>query len=362
MASPYVLLNRAIWNDDDFRQLTVEQQQMYLLLWTAPKGSHAGVNDWRPDKIAARSLDLTPARVEDVAAVLIEKHFIVVDTDTEEVLIRSYTRFDRTLENIKHAVSFTKAYAEVESPTLRAVIAYEVGKIQRLSPGLACWSDRRLQAVLSDPATSAKALPMPMGLGMGKATAKADPMPMVKGSRRGMPTTATTTSTATPTVESDVDEPVTAPAAAAAAESDRFDEFWSAYPRTVAKKPARNAFAKALKRASADQIIAGARQYATQVAGKELQYVAHPATWLNGDRWTDGNEIAEQQQAADDARFRAEVEAQAKSPFGAWMENPPDGLTVAQEYAWDQEYRQRLRAKAEKYVREKWDARAAVAS
>ncbi|MEU4640854.1 hypothetical protein [Micromonospora sp. NPDC023814] len=65
-----------------------------------------------------------------------------------------------------------------------------------------------------------------------------------------------------------------------------FEKFWTAYPRHEAKAAARKAWDKAIKRATPDAITAGAARYRDQ-PGREPQYTAHAATWLNADRWTD---------------------------------------------------------------------------
>lgn len=67
---------------------------------------------------------------------------------------------------------------------------------------------------------------------------------------------------------------------------DLFDEFWKVYPAKKGKIAAKKAWAKALKSAAADHIIAGAMVYRTDsrvLAG----YVKDPATWLNGGHWDD---------------------------------------------------------------------------
>lgn len=66
-----------------------------------------------------------------------------------------------------------------------------------------------------------------------------------------------------------------------------FDLFWRAYPRRVAKGRAVTAWRLALRKAQADQIIEAARRYASANAGKDIQYIAHPASWLNAERWLD---------------------------------------------------------------------------
>ena len=65
-----------------------------------------------------------------------------------------------------------------------------------------------------------------------------------------------------------------------------FDRFWKSYPRKVSKKTAQKAFAKALKVASADEII---RAVEEQRGGldRDQQFIPHAATWLNAERWTD---------------------------------------------------------------------------
>lgn len=65
-----------------------------------------------------------------------------------------------------------------------------------------------------------------------------------------------------------------------------FDAFWRAYPRKESKGAARRAWDKAVRRARAEDVIAGAQRYAAD-PNREPQYTAHAATWLNADRWTD---------------------------------------------------------------------------
>lgn len=70
---------------------------------------------------------------------------------------------------------------------------------------------------------------------------------------------------------------------------DRFDEFWQSYPRKTNKKAARTAWAKALRTFDADTLISEARRWAGlwDNAGVDRQYIPHPSTWLNGERWED---------------------------------------------------------------------------
>ena len=75
--------------------------------------------------------------------------------------------------------------------------------------------------------------------------------------------------------------------------SDRFDEFWDAYPRKVGKKKARAKFAAAVKAAGdVQRVIDGARRLAAdpnlpERSDPDWRFVPHPTTWLNEGRWDD---------------------------------------------------------------------------
>lgn len=68
-----------------------------------------------------------------------------------------------------------------------------------------------------------------------------------------------------------------------------FTRFWETYPRKVGKGHAKKAWAKALKDgADPEEIIAGAERFRLDpTRSRDPQYIAHPSTWLNGERWKD---------------------------------------------------------------------------
>lgn len=78
----------------------------------------------------------------------------------------------------------------------------------------------------------------------------------------------------------------------ASAGSDRFNDFWLAYPKKDAKGQAVKAWRAALKKTDAQTIIDGLAARAHQWAGTERQFIPLPATWLNGERWADELEPA----------------------------------------------------------------------
>lgn len=73
---------------------------------------------------------------------------------------------------------------------------------------------------------------------------------------------------------------------------DYQEQFWDVYPRRVAKKAAMKALDRVRKGSEVpfEVLISAVKIYARAVAGKDVQYVAHPATWLNAGRWDDAPE------------------------------------------------------------------------
>jgi hypothetical protein len=63
-----------------------------------------------------------------------------------------------------------------------------------------------------------------------------------------------------------------------------FDKWWEAYPKKVAKGAARKAYRSALRKTTAEELLSTLRSYDFPA---ESRFVPHPATWLNGECWTD---------------------------------------------------------------------------
>jgi len=71
--------------------------------------------------------------------------------------------------------------------------------------------------------------------------------------------------------------------------TSRFDEFWDAYGKKVGRKKAEQKWAIALRKVTADNLIAAAASYVEgqKRAGKFPEFTKDPATWLNGEHWND---------------------------------------------------------------------------
>ena len=73
-----------------------------------------------------------------------------------------------------------------------------------------------------------------------------------------------------------------------------FDQFYTQYPKRVAKKDAEKAWAKLSveERAKALEALPTHIRY-WEAKGTEKQFIPYPATWLNGARFEDELDLAE---------------------------------------------------------------------
>ena len=66
-----------------------------------------------------------------------------------------------------------------------------------------------------------------------------------------------------------------------------FANFWSLYPRKVARKAAERAWSR-VARSDYPALFSGLILWRKEWLRRgEIEYIPHAATWLNGERWTD---------------------------------------------------------------------------
>lgn len=157
MARDFARFNIAIWQDPDWRALPPPAQHLYTLLWMHPDLSYCGVLDWRPGRLVNFAQGWTADDIRTVARCLEARHFIVTDDVSEEVLLRSWVRFDGLLKQPRLSVSFANAYASVASNEVREVIIHELRKVHQLEPQLTAWANPRVASMLDLPSTDPKA-------------------------------------------------------------------------------------------------------------------------------------------------------------------------------------------------------------
>lgn len=97
--------------------------------------------------------------------------------------------------------------------------------------------------------------------------------------------------------------------------SPAFEDFWNLYPRKVAKQNAVKAWRKIGaddSQAIIDSIMANVRERINgEWKGKDVQYIPHPATYLNQRRWEDEPAAA----ATDDDDYRPTIQEMLNRKF-----------------------------------------------
>lgn len=138
MSRKYANILTAIWRNEDFRNLTREEQLGYLQLATQPDISAAGVLALNATRWADQSRDTTAAMVIGVLTQLQTKRFIAFDTTTEELLVRSFVRWDGGYTNSKRLPVIERAARDVLSPLIVRTLAAEFARLglDRLSDSL----------------------------------------------------------------------------------------------------------------------------------------------------------------------------------------------------------------------------------
>jgi hypothetical protein len=88
--------------------------------------------------------------------------------------------------------------------------------------------------------------------------------------------------------ETETDKNILQPSAESDWPPDYAVRFWEVYPRRRGKGAAMKALLKVRKTGLLwETLITGVKKYRGWAATKEIQYVKHPATWLNKECWDD---------------------------------------------------------------------------
>lgn len=172
-------INLGIWGDDDYRGLTPAEQHLYFVLWTHPDLSYCGSGDWHPGRLASLAEGWTRSQVEFAAAGLSHKLFVLVDTDTDEFLLRSWIKHDGLWRTPNMAVSVANARAALASRTLRGVVVHEMRKIRDRNTQSGSWKRAAVVSMLEqsaiDPADLDPFNPGPNGGGNPGSNPTANP-------------------------------------------------------------------------------------------------------------------------------------------------------------------------------------------
>lgn len=341
----------SIWNDEAFLVLSPREQRMYFFLLSQRDLSFCGVLGLRMRRWARSARGLTAAQVEEDLEGLTQpfrqglaegcseepgRPLVVVDEDTEEVFVRSLIRHDGIWKIPNLLKAAREAATLVES---RTILAELLAELRRLPVEES--ESKQVRAILGDfiadletalgkgsgtpppnPSGNPSENPKPnpsangsQGKREGNGSSDRDPLTPETLHPKNSPSPATPArdtqgSTTEPSSEELPGMPSVPkkpkPPEPGSDDDPEWLKFWSGWPKKTGKAAARKAWAKAVKKAAPFVIIAGAERYRELVTyeRREQRFIKDPATWLNGEHWTDEINLSQRQSTGTDGPFQ----------------------------------------------------------
>lgn len=319
MARGHGRISSSIWEDSDFLALTQQQQRLYLFLISQPNLNHAGLLPLTLRRWARKSKGLTARELEDHLDSLAVQQFIVLDEDTEELLIRTFVRNDGVWRMPKVMGAMVSGAMEIESHALRRALVAEMDRIplDQLSdeptkarsgegPSVRAQVSEHIAAlrkafahVTSGPTETPSATPSATpsqtpsqppteegAEGSTRAHAGASrahspaPAPAPNPSP-GEEDSSAPADAGHGSLDGDLLFDANGEAPAPREDNSDFGAFWLVYPKRRDKQDALKAWTAAIK-AGADpqRMITRATEYARERAGQDPKFTKYPATWI----------------------------------------------------------------------------------
>ncbi|UGL61924.1 helix-turn-helix DNA binding domain protein [Arthrobacter phage EastWest] len=136
----YGKIKLSVWSDPEWRELSHTAQWLYWALVGSEKLSACGALEWRPKLFAALSPTITREGVEAALDELRAAKYVVLDEETDELLLRSFVRNDDVVHNKNMMVAVVKAWRMLYSLKLRGVVIHELMRLQQENPQYAAWA------------------------------------------------------------------------------------------------------------------------------------------------------------------------------------------------------------------------------
>jgi hypothetical protein len=130
MARTEARLMVSIWEDPDFLALSATAQRLFMFLISQPDLAHDGVIPLRERRWSKKAAGMTAAQVAADLDELSATRFVVVDEDTEELLVRSFIRRDKVYRQPNVLRSARDHLSTVSSAAIRDSVGAELARIQ----------------------------------------------------------------------------------------------------------------------------------------------------------------------------------------------------------------------------------------
>ncbi|MFN2636836.1 MAG: hypothetical protein ABR585_07415 [Gemmatimonadaceae bacterium] len=309
MAGSYAKIFNEIWADPDFRSLTRGQQWLFFALISQPELNFAGVVTTTDRRLTGCAEGFTVAELRDDLTALHARRYIVFDEEHDEILVRSYVRWDGAWRTPNVLTSIIRAATSIRSAAIRATLAGEFGRlalnelsgkraeemresvvrvIETLTPRVPVRVSRTVSACVTEPFQEGISEPFPQPIAQPTVVVAVVVEEVEDRTSVSLPQDPSPP----PEPESDgflLDVPTKKPKPECGSDEDPdFAAFWSAYPNKTGKPSGRAAWRKAMKaKVDPKLIIKAAETFRDNPERRRRakQFTPHPATWLNDERY-----------------------------------------------------------------------------
>lgn len=139
MAREFARIKVNIWRDEEFCALPMAGKLLYLALVSAPKLTWCGSLDYSPKQLARIDAEMSPARLDLTLEHLVDRQYILLDTDTDELAVRSYMRHDEVLRQPNVSRAAARSLRSVVSDAVRDGLLVELRRLYDEDPGAKGW-------------------------------------------------------------------------------------------------------------------------------------------------------------------------------------------------------------------------------
>lgn len=139
MAGKYGKIYKSVWDDPDFRSLSMEAQNLYWMLNSSKQTTFAGIVPLAPARFMDLANNLTEKKFTSALRELERKKYVLVDKKSLEIMVRTYIKWDESLRNRNLATAVGRAIEQIFSKKLRAALAEELAALMSENGDLIGW-------------------------------------------------------------------------------------------------------------------------------------------------------------------------------------------------------------------------------
>lgn len=129
MARNYATSSTAVWRQDGWRALRMDEQHVHMMLGSQPNITAVGTLPLTVKRWAQLAADFTVDGLMGTIRRLQAAGWVVVDEETEEILVRSFLEDDKGYSNPKRRPTIREAATEVASPAIQRALRAEFGRL-----------------------------------------------------------------------------------------------------------------------------------------------------------------------------------------------------------------------------------------